>query len=97
MANQGTQSDEVRCRNSDQTGTKKVRVIRAAKSRSEKRWKQTEARLHALLAHARKQGRKVPAPRRKPRPLRTTAADTRLQALAELVERQISEGRNGKP
>jgi len=97
MANEEMQGKEVYCRNTDQTATKKVRVIRAAKDRSEKRWKQTEARLHALLAHARKQERKVSAPQRKPRPLRKTAADTRLRALAELVERQISERRNGKP
>lgn len=87
-----------------QSATKKVRVIRFAKSSSEKRWKRTEVRLHALLSHARKRNRgasaspHVPGPRHvtaKPVPLHKTATEKRLGALTELVERQISERRNG--
>jgi hypothetical protein len=77
--------------------SKGVDVVPVAQNRSEKRWKQTEERLRVLLAHAKKQKREIFAPLRKPRPLRKTAADRRLKALAELVERQISERRNGKP
>lgn len=72
-------------------------AIPVAQKRSEKRWKQTEERLRALLAHAKKQEREIFAPLQPRRPLRKTAAARRLKALAELGERQISERRNGKP
>ncbi len=77
--------------------SKKVNAVPVTQDRSEKRWKRTQERLRALLVRAKKTERKISAPRRKSRPLRKTAADRRLEALAELVERQISEGRNGKP
>lgn len=77
--------------------SKKVNAVPVAQDRSEKRWKRTEARLRALVARAKKTERKMYAPRRTSRPLRKTAADRRLEALTELVERQITERRNGKP
>lgn len=77
--------------------SKKVNAVPVAQDRSEKRWKRTEARLRALLSRAKIQERRIAAQRRRSVPLRKTAADRRLKALAELVERQISEGRNGKP
>jgi hypothetical protein len=72
-------------------------AVQVAQRRSEKRWKRTEARLHALLLHAKKRQRKTSAPRLKRQTsLKTethqnTETDKRLQALAELVERQIRE------
>jgi hypothetical protein len=83
--------------------SKKVNAVPVAKKRSEKKWKRTEARLQALLSHARKRNRgtsalpRLPGPRHvtaKPLPLRKADTDERLKALAELVERQISERRN---
>jgi hypothetical protein len=76
---------------------KKVNATPVARERSEKRWKQTEERLRALLARAKKTERKMFPPQRKSGPLRKAAADKRLKALPELVERQISKRRDGKP
>lgn len=67
-----------------------------AQSRSDKRWKQTEKRIRALLARAKTQERKMAAQRRRILPLGKTRTDRRLKALADLVDRDISERRNGK-
>ena len=64
-----------------------------AQNRSEKRWERTEKRIRALLARAKLTERRIAASRRRSLPLRNTAVDRRLQALAHLVERQISERR----
>jgi len=77
--------------------SKKVNAVPVAQDRSEKRWKRTEGRLRALPSRTKIQERRIAAQRRRSVPQRKTAADRRLKALAELVERQISEGRNGKP
>lgn len=87
--------------------SKKQNAVNLPKKRSEKRWTRTEARLHALLSHARKQERKseqerkISAPPSKRKSLlkaeapNKTETDQRLHALAELVERQIKERRVG--
>ena len=60
--------------------------------RSDERWERTEEGIRALLAiaeiHEREIGNLSEATRR---------TDERLNALINVVERQISEGRNGKP
>ncbi len=85
----------------------KVSAVNLSKKRADRRWKRTEARLHALLSHARKQARKREEERRITAPPskrqssleagtpNTTETDKRLHALAELVERQIRERRVG--
>lgn len=74
----------------------KIGATTVAQNRSDKSWKQTEKRLRALLAKAKTRQRRMVAHRLKVRPLRKTAIDKRLEALANLVERQISERRNRK-
>ena len=76
---------------------KTIGVKKAGQTPSDRRWQRTETRLHALLSHARKRQRETSAPLKKRRPLRKTAADKRIEALANLLERQISERRNRKP
>ena len=75
---------------------KKVRAIKVTQGLSDKRWKETEKRIRALLAKAKTTERRIAASQRRSLPLRKTAADRRLKALADLVERQIRERRNGK-
>lgn len=75
---------------------KKVRAIKVTQGRSEKRWERTEERIRALLAKAKTTERRIAASRPRSVPLRKTAADRRLKALADLVERQIRERRNRK-
>ncbi len=91
---------------------KKVRAIKVTQGRFEKRWKETEKRIRALLAKAETTERRIAAQKRSilasgkaatDRRLGTvtdrrpkTATDRRLEALADLVERHISE-RQGKP
>ena len=83
---------------------KKVRAIKVTQGRFEKRWKETEKRIRALLAQGQNQGTKNSCSKRSilasgkaatDRRL-GTATDRRLEALADLVERHISE-RQGKP
>jgi hypothetical protein len=81
------------------------RLSKKQKQSSERKWKRTEVRLHALLSHARKQERKRKLERKLSAPPskhesslkgeapNQTETDKRLQALAELVERQIKERR----
>jgi hypothetical protein len=81
----------------------KLDALSITQSRSEKRWKETEKRIRALLARAKIQERSIATQKRSilasgkaatDRRLKT-ATDRRLKALADLVERQISE-RKGK-
>ena len=78
---------------SKNAGGKRVQI------RAEKRWKETEKGIQALLAKARSSERKRAAERKRlaearaSLPSRNTAVDKRLQALADLVERQIRERR----
>ena len=74
----------------------KVGTMPAVRNRSEKRWEQTEERIRALLARAKTTERRIVATRRRSLPLRNTAVDKRLRALADLVERQIGERREEK-
>jgi hypothetical protein len=74
----------------------KVGTIPFVQNRSEKRWEQTEERIRALLARAKTTERRIAASQRTGLPLRNTPADKRLKALADLVERQISERRKEK-
>lgn len=76
---------------------KGVNAIPLAQNRSEKRWKRTEERIRALLATAKIMERRIVAQGRKVLPFGKSATDKRLNSLANLVERQISQGRNGKP
>ncbi len=54
-------------------------------TRSDERWTRTEEGIRALLSIAEIHEREI------------TATDERLNALINVVERQIGEGRNGKP
>ena len=74
----------------------KIGTIPVAQNRSEKQWEQTEKRISALLAQAKTTERTIVASQRTGLPLRNTSADKRLKALADLVERQISERRKEK-
>ena len=82
--------------------TKKARGKRVAQTPSERKWKETEEGIQALLAKAKTRERKRAAERRAVLPSRSTAVDKRLnvdkrlKALADLVERQIRESRKAK-
>jgi len=69
-------------------------------SRAAKRWAKTEKRLHALLRRVRaRQQSSPPIPiklRLKVRPRQKTEIDRRLEALAKLVDEQISNRRSGQ-
>lgn len=69
----------------------------AVQSRPEKRWERTEKRIRALLVRAKTTERTIAASRRRSLPLPDTAADKRLKALADLVERQIKKRFKEKP
>ena len=75
----------------------RIESMPVARNRSEKRWERTEERIRALLVRAKIQERRILARARRVPPLRKTATDRRLKSLANLVERQVREGRNGKP
>jgi hypothetical protein len=60
--------------------------------RSDERWERTEEGIRSLLALAEIHEREIVALGENGR-----ATDERLNALINTVERQISEGRNGKP
>lgn len=69
-------------------------------SRAAKRWAKTEKRLHALLRRVRaRQQSSPPVPiklRLKVRPRQKTEIDRRLEALAKLVDEEISNRRSGQ-
>ncbi len=67
--------------------------------RSDERWERTEDGIRALLSIAEIHEREIASHERQILSLgeTTRATDERLNALINIVERQISEGRNGKP
>lgn len=67
--------------------------------RSEERWTQTEEGIRALLSIAEIHEREIESLGQKIAAVSENgrATDERLNALIHVVERQISEGRNGKP
>src|SRR5438477_12948704 len=68
----------------------------AARKRAEKRGKETERRIRALLKKTRDRQARRLVHQVEVRPRNKTAIDGRLEALANLGERQINNGRNGK-
>lgn len=68
-------------------------------TRSEERWTRTEEGIRALLSIAEIHEREIAAQGQQILSLgeQTRATDERLNALITVVERHISEGRNGKP
>ncbi|HAF15014.1 MAG TPA: hypothetical protein DCK99_15230 [Blastocatellia bacterium] len=77
-----------------------------AQERNEKKWERTEEGIRALLSIAEIHEREVASHERQITAQSeqilslgetTRATDERLNALINIVERQISEGRNGKP
>jgi hypothetical protein len=71
--------------------TERVDSIAVAQSRSEERWERTEEGIRALLVIAEIHEKEISILSET-----TRASDERLNALINVVERQISEGRNGK-
>jgi hypothetical protein len=67
-------------------------AIAISQERNEKKWERTEAGIRALLSIAEIHEREIATLSASGR-----ATDERLYALINVVERQISEGRNGKP
>ncbi len=72
--------------------SEKVDSLAVTQERSEKKWEKTEEGIRALLSIAEIHEREIAALGENGR-----ATDERLNALINTVERQISEGRNGKP
>jgi hypothetical protein len=72
--------------------SEKVDAIAVAQERSEKKWERTEEGIRALLSIAEIHEREIATLSDNGR-----ATDERLNALINVVERQITEGRNGKP
>jgi len=72
--------------------SEKVDAIATAQERSEKKWERTEEGIRALLSIAEIHEREIATLSDNGR-----ATDERLNTLINVVERQISEGRNGKP
>jgi len=71
--------------------TEKVDALAVAQNRAEERWTRTEESIRALLTIAEMHEREITALGE-----HTRATDDRLNALINVVERQISDGRNGK-
>ncbi|MDX6383099.1 MAG: hypothetical protein QOK48_672 [Blastocatellia bacterium] len=67
-------------------------------ARADERWARTEESIRALLSIAEMHEREIQANAQQILSLgeQTSATDERLNALINVVERQISEGRNGK-
>lgn len=68
-------------------------------ARADERWARTEESIRALLTIAELHEREIQANTQQILSLgeQTSATDERLNALINVVERQISEDRNGKP
>src|SRR5256885_917077 len=68
-------------------------------ARADERWGRTEESIQALVSIAEMHERKIQANTQQILSLgeTTRATDERLNALVNIVERQIIEGRNGKP
>jgi hypothetical protein len=77
----------------------KIDALTEAQNRAEERWGRTEEGIRALLAIAELHEREIQANTQQILSLgeTTRATDDRLNTLINVVERQISEGRNGKP
>jgi hypothetical protein len=77
----------------------KIDALTEAQNRAEERWTRTEEGIRALLAIAELHEREIQANTQQILSLgeTTRATDGRLNTLINVVERQISEGRNGKP
>ena len=71
--------------------TEKVDALAVAQNRAEERWTRTEESIRALLTIAEIHEREITALGE-----HTRATDDRLNALIHVIERQISDGRNGK-
>ena len=71
--------------------TEKVDALAVAQNRAEERWTRTEESIRALLTIAEMHEREITALGE-----HTRATDDRLNALINAIERQISDGRNGK-
>lgn len=83
----------------------KIDSLAIAQERNEKRWERTEKDIRALLSiaeiHERKMGSQPEQIFSQSQQIlslgeTTRSTDERLKALINIVERQISEGRNGK-
>ena len=70
----------------------KIDALAEAQKRADERWARTEESIRALLTIAEMHEREINSIGEQ-----TRATDERLNALINVVERQISEGRNGKP
>ena len=78
--------------------TESVDALAVAQDRNEKKWERTEEGIRALLSIAEIHEREIASQGKQILSLGETnrATDDRLNALINIVERQI-EGRNGKP
>ena|SRR5258705_5060009 len=77
----------------------KIDALVEAQKRADERWGRTEEGIRALLTIAEIHEREIQANTQQILSLgeTTRTTDERLNALINIVERQISEGRNGKP
>ena len=71
--------------------TEKVDALAVAQNRAEERWTRTEDGIRALLTIAEMHEREIATLGDQ-----TRATDDRLNTLINVVERQLSNGRNGK-
>jgi hypothetical protein len=78
--------------------TAKIAVLADAQNRAEKRWEQTEESIRALLAIAELHEREIATHEREIAIVSaiTRETDERLNNLIDVVERYISEHRDGK-
>ncbi len=78
--------------------TEKVNALAVAQDRNEKKWERTEEGIRALLSIAEIHEREIITQGKQILALgeTTRATDERLNTLMNVVERQITEGRNGK-
>ena len=76
----------------------KIDALTDAQRRSDERWARTEEGIRALLSIAELHEREIQANSQQILSLgeTTRATDDRLNTLINVVERQITEGRNGK-
>jgi hypothetical protein len=81
----------------DQTATK-LDALAETQKRGEEKWSRTEEGIRALLAIAEIHEKEIQAQSQQIASLgeTTKSTDERLNALINVVERQISNGRNGK-